>query len=103
MRLDLGLLLVVLIAGVGSAFAQTVGTSIQGTVTDSAGAVINSAKVTVRNIGTGATKEMATDSAGRYHLPLLQPDEYEVQVSAPGFQTISHRGIKLAVGQDFVL
>ncbi|MGI9064989.1 MAG: carboxypeptidase regulatory-like domain-containing protein [Pyrinomonadaceae bacterium] len=102
MRLAWGLLLVVLIA-VGSAFAQTVGASIQGTVTDSAGAVVDSAKVTVRNVGTRASKEITTDSAGRYHLPLFQPGEYEVEVSAQGFQMANHRGITLAVGQQLVL
>ena len=99
MRLAWGLLLVVLTTGIGSAFAQTVGAGIQGTVTDSAGAVIDSAKVIVRNVGTGASKEITTDSAGRYHIPLLQPGEYEVEVSAQGFQIADHRGITLAVGQ----
>src|SRR5437016_2504188 len=103
MRLAWGLLLVVLTAGLGSAFAQTVGASIQGTVTDSAGALIDSARVTVRNVGMGSTKDIATDNAGRYHLPLLQPGEYEMRVFAQGFQTASLRGIKLAVGQDLVL
>ncbi|HLA09198.1 MAG TPA: carboxypeptidase regulatory-like domain-containing protein [Pyrinomonadaceae bacterium] len=102
MRLAPGFLFLVLIA-VCSAFAQTVGASIQGTVTDSTGALIDSAKVTVRNVGTGSTKDIATDNAARYHLPLLQPGEYEVQVSAPGFQTASLKGIKLAVGEDRVL
>src|SRR5438093_1296287 len=103
MRLAYGLLLVVLTTGIGSAFAQTVGAGIQGTVTDSAGAVIDSAKVIVRNVGTGASKEITTDSAGRYHIPLLQPGEYEVEVSAQGFQIADHRGITLAVGQQLVL
>jgi len=102
MRLAPGFLFLVLIAA-GSAFAQTVGASIQGTVTDSAGALIDSARVTVRNVDTASTKDIATDNAGRYHLPLLQPGEYEVRVSAQGFQTASFRGIKLAVGQDLVL
>src|SRR5437588_1203032 len=102
MRLAPGFLFLVLIDA-GSAFAQTVGASIQGTVTDSAGALIDSARVTVRNVDTASTKDIATDNAGRYHLPLLQPGEYEVRVSAQGFQTASFRGIKLAVGQDLVL
>ena len=98
MRNVWGFLLVALAVCASSSAAQTVGASLQGTISDSAGAVIDSAKVKVRNIGTDAIKEIATDSAGRYHIPLLQPGEYEVDVSAQGFQ-VSTRRISLAVGQ----
>jgi hypothetical protein len=102
MRSAWGFLLVAAAVCASSSSAQTVGASLQGTISDSAGAVIDSAKVKVRNIGTDATKEIATDSAGRYHIPLLQPGEYEVDVSAQGFQ-VSTRRITLAVGQQLVL
>jgi len=82
--------------------AQNVAASIQGRVTDSSGEVIQGARVTVRNTGTGDTREMITDASGRYHAPLLPPGEYEVKVALAGFQTVEHRGIRLTVGQDAV-
>jgi len=82
--------------------AQNVAASIQGRVTDSSGEAIQGARVTVRNTGTGDTREMITDASGRYHAPLLPPGEYEVKVALAGFQTVEHRGIRLTLGQDAV-
>ena len=103
MRVTLGLLLILLTICGGSSSAQSVGASVQGTVTDSNAAAIASAKVTVRNTGTGASREIEADDRGRYHTPLLPPGEYEIQISASGFETSKRAGITLAVGQDLVL
>src|SRR5262245_16903605 len=80
------------------AIAQTVGASIQGIVTDSNGAALPSAKVETRNVATGAIQTVTTDSEGRYRLPLLQSGNYELRVTAAGFQPLLRRGITLAVG-----
>ncbi|MCI0661235.1 MAG: carboxypeptidase regulatory-like domain-containing protein, partial [Acidobacteria bacterium] len=82
--------------------AQTVGASIQGIVTDSNGAALPGAKVEARNVATGATQTVTTDSEGRYRLPLLQSGNYEIRVTASGFQPLLRRGITLAVGQELV-
>src|SRR5262245_54476162 len=86
----------------GIAGAQTVGASIQGVVTDSNGAALPSAKVEVRNVATGGTQTVTTDSEGRYRLPLLSSGNYEIRVTAAGFQPLLRRGITLAVGQDLI-
>jgi outer membrane receptor protein involved in Fe transport len=83
--------------------AQTVGGSIQGTITDSSGQPIPAAQVVVRNLGTGDTRELRTEPNGRYHAPLLPPGEYEIKASHTGFQTVDRRGIRLTVGQDAVV
>jgi outer membrane receptor protein involved in Fe transport len=83
--------------------AQTVGGSIQGTITDSSGQPIPAAHVVVRNLGTGDTRELRTEPNGRYHAPLLPPGEYEIKASHTGFQTVDRRGIRLTVGQDAVV
>lgn len=88
---------------VGLAYGQTVGASIQGTISDATGAVLPGAQITIRNSGTGAAAEMLSDERGRYLVPLLQPGEYEVQVSMSGFTTASRRGIRLTVGQNAIL
>src|SRR3989454_618400 len=102
MRVTMGLLLMLLICA-GSSSAQTVSASIQGIVTDSNGAAIVSAKVTARNIYTDASREIETDGAGRYLIPLLPPGEYEVLISAHGFKRELRQRIKLAVGQELVI
>ena len=102
MRVTMGLLLMLLIC-VGSSSAQTVSASIQGIVTDSNGAAIVSAKVAARNIYTDASREIETDGAGRYLIPLLPPGDYEVLISAHGFKKELRQRIKLAVGQELVI
>jgi len=98
-----GSVLVWLMVGAGVASAQTVGASIQGTVIDSTGAALPKAQALVRNLDTGAVQTVESDAAGFYRVPLLSPGDYEVRVSAPGFQAVVRRGISLAVGQDAVV
>src|SRR5713226_5759227 len=82
MRVTLGLLLIFLTICGGSSYAQSVGACVQGTLTDSNHAVIAWAKVTVRNAATGASREIEADDESRYHILLLSPGDYELQVSA---------------------
>src|SRR5215831_67943 len=83
--------------------AQTVGASIQGAITDANGAAVRNAAVEVRNVGTGVTHNAVTDAEGRYRAPLLPSGDYEIRVTASGFQPMLRRGVSLAVGQDAVV
>src|SRR5438093_2200487 len=94
--------LAIVLAG-GSARAQTVGASLLGVVTDSSGAVVKDADVVVLSVATGITRELKTDATGHYRIPVLQPGEYEVHITAAGFQPITRRGIQLAVGENAVI
>jgi len=87
----------------GACYAQTVGASVQGTISDATGAVLPGASITVKNSGTGTTTELLSDERGRYLAPLLQSGEYEIQVSLQGFSSVVRRGIRLAVGQNAVV
>jgi outer membrane receptor protein involved in Fe transport len=82
---------------------QTSGGSVQGIVSDTTGAVLPGATVAFKNLGTGASQQFVADERGRYLAPVLQPGEYEIQVSLAGFQTVARRGIRLAVGQSAVV
>src|SRR5262245_49385810 len=84
-------------------YGQTVGAGLQGTISDTTGAVLPGAIVAIKNSATGANVELLTDERGRYLAALLQPGEYELQVSLAGFRTISRRGVRLAVGQNAVV
>src|SRR6266404_1557895 len=90
-------------ASLAAIFAQTVGASLQGTVYDPSGAVVPQAEISIRNIDTGAVRTLVTDAGGRWREPVLLPGDYELRVSATGFQTILRKGVHLAVGQDAVM
>ncbi|MEO6393280.1 MAG: TonB-dependent receptor, partial [Pyrinomonadaceae bacterium] len=86
-------LLIVLCAGLllapGSASAQVAsGGTISGTVFDANGAVVPGATVVAKNVATQIeTTRQATD-AGLYAISPLQPGEYQLTATAPGFQTL---------------
>ncbi len=68
----------------------TVGTgSIIGTVTDSSGAVVGGASVTITNAATNLVIKLTTNSSGAYTSGALTSGDYRVQVSAKGFSTAS--------------
>ena len=79
--------------------AQSTAT-LSGTVTDPSGALVTNAQVTVHNIGTGADRVVSTDSAGLYVVPSLQPCEFKVQVTAPGFSNYTVPNITLYVARQ---
>src|ERR1700676_5379306 len=100
---SLAMLLVFLISVPVPVHAQGAGGALSGAVTDPTGAVIPTAKITVKNVATGVTREIATDSAGFYIAPNLLAGEYEVTASASGFQTETQTGIQLTVGSQQIL
>ena len=73
--------------------------SIWGLVTDPSGAAVPAASVKVQNVETGATRNLVTDTAGRYDAPLLPVGGYKVSVEKSGFQVQIKTGITLVVGQ----
>ncbi len=59
---------------------------ITGTITDSSGAVIENANVTVTNIATTVSDKTVSGSAGTYSFKGLTPGKYSVSVEAAGFK-----------------
>jgi len=86
-------------AGVLGRGQVTTGT-ISGTVTDSSGAVLPGAKITILNEETGITRAATSDAVGRYSAPSLSLGNYKVTVSQEGFQTSVRSGIVLTVGRQ---
>ena len=62
--------------------------TIQGTVTDPTGGVMQAVAVTITNRVSGFTRTAATDAAGRYVFNNLPPNPYHLAVTAQGFQTL---------------
>ncbi|MBI4442395.1 MAG: TonB-dependent receptor [Acidobacteria bacterium] len=84
-------------------WAQVATGTISGAVSDSTGAVVPGAQVTVKNVGTGQLRELTTNERGRYTAPQLSVGSYEITVSSQGFQTEARSGITLSVGQEAVV
>jgi hypothetical protein len=82
-----------------SAFAQSGAGSIQGTVTDSTGAVIPGASIHVVNQATAVATDTKSNGVGLYQVPDLFTGSYDVTVAAPAFQTYKTR-IDLLVAQN---
>ena len=105
-RIGLRTALLVAVFGMGSlpsAFAQVTTATISGIARDGSGAVLPAAKVTVRNVQTGATRVLTTDEGGRYRAPQLPLGSYEIEAELSGFKTEVRRGIDLTVGREAVV
>jgi hypothetical protein len=78
------------------ALAQTaVLATIGGTITDSTGAVIPGAAITVTNTGNQLASKTSTNSAGYYVVPDLSSGIYDVRAEKEGFQACSTLGVHL--------
>jgi hypothetical protein len=86
---------------------QTTSTEVLGTVTDSSGAVVPGAQVTLLRVATGEKRETTTDNTGNYSFPLVEIGDYTVTISLQGFKTQTQTGINVAYQQkarvNFVL
>jgi hypothetical protein len=96
-------LILLLVGGVPSAYAQIVGGTISGTVKDTTGAALSGATVTVRQIETGATRTLTTGSDGRFYAPSVPVGDYSISVALASFETEHRGGISLTVAQSLQL
>jgi hypothetical protein len=87
-------LLVLPLAAVAVASAQQ---AILGIITDSSGAAVPAAVVTVTNVGTNATFRMQANAQGYYTAPSIPVGRYSVTVDAPGFKKTVRSGITIEV------
>src|SRR5579872_6825860 len=77
--------------------------SINGSVTDSTGAVVDHAKVTVRNTATNAVRKVETSAAGIYTVTELVVGPYEVTVEKDGFKPVKYQAMTLTVDQALTI
>ena len=70
--------------------------AIEGTVTDSSGAVVVDAEVTLTNIDTGISRTVPTECGGPFSFPQLRPGHYKVSCTKSGFATVEQENITLA-------
>ena len=82
-----------------AANAQLSTATMYGTVTDSTGAVIPHATLTLTQTDTNFTRVVKTKDDGSYREEFLPIGPYTVTVTAPGFKTLARKGIVLSVMQ----
>lgn len=80
--------------------AQSMFASLNGTVQDSQGAVLVGAAVSVRNVASGETQTAVTNRDGYFSFPELPAGNYQLTVTAKGFQKYHETGISLSGGDD---
>ncbi|MBI3697982.1 MAG: TonB-dependent receptor, partial [Acidobacteria bacterium] len=72
--------------------------TVTGVVTDSSGAIVVGAEVTIRNVATNVITRTKTNAAGIYYLPALPPGRYELRVESGGFRPAVVADIPLGAG-----
>ena len=85
------------------ALGQATSGVISGTTMDPQGQVVPGATVRVKNLGTGAGREVTSNSTGNYRVAGLQPGRYEVQVEAKGFASETRNNVALTVAEEVVV
>ena len=76
------------------------GANLSGMVTDQTGAALRDVEVTIKNIDTGETRTLKTDSGGHYQTSGLPPGRIEIRAAKQGFTDDTHAGTSLAAGQN---
>jgi hypothetical protein len=94
--------LLALSAGVSPAFSQASSSTaeLRGQVTDSSGAAVPNAAVTVTDLGKGTSRTTNTDGEGNYVFLNLLPSTYELKVAASGGFAPGSTRVELTVGQQ---
>lgn len=77
--------------------AQEIRGTILGTVTDSSGAVIQGANITITNTETRVAARSATNAEGAYVVPFLSPGVYSVVAAQGGFKSTQRDSVQLRV------
>ncbi|MGH9839267.1 MAG: TonB-dependent receptor domain-containing protein, partial [Blastocatellia bacterium] len=85
-----------------SVFPQTVTGTMEGRVTDQAGAVIPGASVVIRNTETGQERKVTANGEGFYRAPFLPLGVYRVTASFQGFAALTQENIQMTLNQTVV-
>jgi Carboxypeptidase regulatory-like domain/TonB dependent receptor len=87
----------------GQGIAQEFRASISGEVTDSSGAAVAGAAVTVTSAERNTASSAVTNPVGRYLVQFLLPGHYTLTVEKPGFKKLVHTGISLEAADHLSL
>ena len=82
------------------ASAQSILGSISGTVSDSSGAVLPNATITLHRNETGTDRAVTTDASGNYTAVNLEAGTYDITTTAAGFGTNVGKNVTLSARQQ---
>jgi hypothetical protein len=102
-RHHITLLILILSVGTSRLGAQIDRASLNGTVSDSSGAVIPNVKVDATSAETGKQREVVTNTQGIYLIPALPVGHYTIVFSHNGLETVRNEGVLVLVGQRLTL
>lgn len=95
--------LLLLFGLVASVHGQSTSATIGGAVIDPSGRAIPGAEITILNAATGVISASQSSSSGLYSIAFLPPGQYRVQISKPGFKTITTLDVTLNVQSALTL
>jgi hypothetical protein len=82
------------------AFAQA-DSAVTGIVTDQTGALVPGASITLSDPATGVSKSTVSDSTGLYDIAGLNAANYNLKVTAKGFQGYEQKGVVVDISRTF--
>jgi Carboxypeptidase regulatory-like domain/TonB dependent receptor len=88
--------ILVLVCSASLAFSQIITSSITGFVTDSSGAAVPHARITIRQAETGFARTVTTNALGQYTFSGIPAGTYTITAEKPGFMTTQKTGQRVA-------
>src|SRR5439155_18046981 len=79
---------------------QAVNATLLGTVSDSSGAAVTAAQVTITEMRTGVKRSAVTNESGNYQFSDLKPGQYEIAVEQQGFKRSVRSGVDVLVNTE---
>lgn len=83
--------------------AQIMSGSIGGTVTDSTGAMVAEATLTLTHISTGVARKGVSDATGNFLFNGVEGGEFNLRIEKTGFKALERRSINLSTGDRLSL
>ena len=76
---------------------------VQGSITDQSRAAVASAKVALKNVGTGVENVRSTDATGHFIFDFVPPGNYTVRVQMAGFNPFTQENIAVLTRGDVTI
>ncbi len=88
-----------ILALTSSAFAQTSKGFFVGNIADQNGALVSGATIKITNVSTGVARVTTSTDDGSFRFDAIDPGTYKIEISQPGFKTITREGLIISAAQ----
>src|SRR5215469_10668345 len=92
-----------LVCGIATAGAQSNTATLTGTVNDKSGALISHATIVITDLASGVKRTTTSDDRGYFSLVGIPVGNYDIAVSAPGFNTLVRKDIAVHINDQIEL